>query len=222
MSSSAQLSLLPLLFGGPPVGGRNSLAAGLHAGSCVGVAWSLRADLRTLDRRTAAQLALSTVPAAVAGLLAGDGLEPGPRGTAVLLAGAGLLMWAADRRPGDGTPGPRELAWASVAQVVALAPGVSRAGATLTALRMCRVPRDQAATVSMLMSLPITAGAALLTSLRVRPGRDVLIGAPVAALTAGLLGARARASPTLLSGSALYRLALAGAVLAQQRRGVRS
>ena len=220
VSSSAQLSLVPLLLGWPPADDRNGFAAGLHAGSCLGVAWSLRSELRALDRRTAGQLALATVPAAVAGWLVRDGVEPGPRGTALLLGGAGLLLWAADRRPQDRPAGGRELAWAGVAQVAALAPGVSRAGATLTALRLCRVPRAQAVRTSMLLSLPVTAGAATVSCLRVRPATEVLVGAPVAAFIAAALGARARASRSLLSGSALYRLALAGAVLRRLRRGV--
>ena len=218
VSSSAQLALLPHLLGWPEPADRNGLAAGLHAGSSLGVAWSLRDDLRTLDRRTAGRLALATAPAAVAGLLAGDGVEPGPLGTALLLGGAGAVLWWADRRPQDRPVDGRALAWASAAQVVALAPGVSRAGATLTALRLCRVERAEAARTSMLMSLPVTAGAAARTCLRARPGRDVLLGAPPAALTAGLLGARARASRWLLSGSALYRLGLATAVVVQHSR----
>lgn len=220
VSSSAQLSLVSLLLGWPPAVDRNGFAAGLHAGSCLGVAWSLRSELRALDRRTAGQLALATVPAAVAGWLVRDGVELGPRGTALLLGGAGLLLWAADRRPQDRPVGGRELAWAGAAQVAALAPGVSRAGATLTVLRLCRVPRAQAVRTSMLLSLPVTAGAATVSCLRVRPATEVLVGAPMAALLAAALGARARASRSLLSGSALYRLALAGAVLRRLRRGV--
>ena len=170
-------------------------------------------------------MALTAVPAAAVGLVAQDAVErrlgrPGP--TAALLAGAGLAMWAADRRPQTRSVGPREAAAAALAQVVALAPGVSRAGATMTALRAAGVHREEAATFSMLMSLPITAGAAGLTLLRsgAAPPPPVLVGAPVAALAAATVAGRARASRRLLSGAALYRLAVAAAVVVRLPRKV--
>lgn len=224
VSSSAQLALLPPLLGWPLPADRTALAAGLHAGSCAGLLVALRQDLRALDARTAGLLALSTLPAAAAGLLGGDVVEQRlgrPVPTAGLLAGAGALMWLADGRPQDRPVGPGTLAAAALAQVLALAPGVSRSGAVLTALRALRVPREQAARTSLLMSLPITAGAAGLALLRADRGAvdgAVLLGAPVAAAAALLAARRAsRRPPSRVTAPALYRGALAAVVVVRRR-----
>jgi len=229
VSSSAQLHLLPWLLlrragaGPAPPAGHTSLAAALHAGSCAGIAWSLRHDLP--DRRTTVLLAASGVPAAVAGLLAADLVEarlgrPGP--TAALLAAAGVLMWAADRRPSTvPTVGPRATAAAAVAQVAALAPGVSRAGATRTALRLLQVERRAAERFSLLMSLPVTAGAAAWTLARADrpPSGELAVGVPLAALTSAaastVLDRRGVHTTTV---AALYRLAVAAAVAVRLSR----
>jgi undecaprenyl-diphosphatase len=220
VSSSAQLTLLPWLLRWEPPDDRTGFAAALHAGSCAGLVVALRHDLHTLDRRTATALALGSLPAAAAGLVLQDAVEarlgrPGP--TAALLAGAAVLMWAADRRPASRTVGRREAVAAAAAQVAALAPGVSRSGATLTALRALGVRRDEAVRYSMLMSLPVTAGAAGLTVLRARrrPPAVPTALAGVAALTTA--AALDRASGRLLPGAALYRLGLATAVAVRHR-----
>ena len=226
VSSSAQLSLLPWLLGWPDATDRTGFAAGLHAGSCLGIGWALRADLRSLDAGTAALLAATTLPAAAAGLVLSDTVEarlgrPGP--TAALLALAGVALWRADRTAACRPVGPRQAAAAAAAQVLALAPGVSRSGATVTALRGLGVGRAEAVRFSMLMSLPVTGGAAALSlARRGRPAPGVLVGAPVAAVAGALATQVAvRRGDMLLSGAALYRLGLAAAVavrLAQQRR----
>lgn len=223
VSSSAQLTLLPWLVGAEPAGDRTTLAAGLHAGSCAGIAWSLRSELP--DRRTTGLVALSSVPAALAGLLAGEVVErrlgrPGP--TAGLLALAGLALWAADHRPEDvAAVGAREATVAGLAQVLALAPGVSRSGATLTALRLLRVDAATASRFSILMSLPITAGAAGLTLLRNRhaPAGELAVGIPVAAVTSAL-AARSLLRPGVrpARAAAVYRLGLAAAVAVRLHR----
>jgi len=282
VSSSAQLVLLPWLLGWPPARDRTAFAAGLHAGSCLGIGWALRHELLTLDRRTVLLVAGASVPAAVAGALAADAVEERlgrPPQLAALLAGAGLLMWAVDaraerrptgpeaRRPQGSEPepatvppdgqaphvsawrdsrrygrtsygpaeagasggaepriGPREAAWAGCAQIVALIPGVSRSGATLTALRAAGVPRPEAERFSLLMSLPVTAGAAALTLLRADPRRLVPLtrelapGVLTAALAGGLAVRRRSGRPgTPLRGAALYRLGLATAVVLRLR-----
>jgi undecaprenyl-diphosphatase len=225
VSSSAHLTLLPWLLGWEQPADRTTFAAGLHAGSCFGIAWVLRSDLRVLDRRTTVLLAASTVPAALAGLLAADAVEARlgrPPQLAGLLAGASLLMWAADRRPQNRSAvGPREAAFASFAQVLALAPGVSRSGATLTALRAAQVERAAASRFALLMSLPVTGGAALLTLALSRraPLRELAVGAPAAALAGGLAAAAQQRRPGRpVRAAALYRLGLAAVVAVRLRR----
>ena len=120
--------------------------------------------------------------------------------------------------------GPREAAWAGAAQVLALVPGVSRSGATLTALRAAGVSRAEAERFSLLMSLPVTGGAAALTLLRADRSRlrplaaELLPGAVTAAVAGGLAVRRRAARPgTPLRGAALYRLGLATAVVLRLR-----
>lgn len=224
VSSSAQLTLLPWLLGWEPAAERTTLAAGLHAGSCAGIAWALRSELRALDRRTTGILAATSVPAAVAGLLAADAVEARlgrPPQLAVLLAGAGVLLWAADGRPQQVTAvAPKHAAGAALAQVVALVPGVSRAGATLTVLRAGEVERAVAVHFSLLMSLPITAGAAGLSLLRSRrpPWRQLTVGLPVAAVAAAVTTRVQVSRPERsLRAAALYRLGLAAVVAVRLR-----
>ena len=215
MSSSAQLALLPWLWGWPEQQDRTTFAAGLHAGSSVGIALALRTDLHALTPGTRNRLLMTAVPAAVAGLLAQETVEarlgrPGP--TAALLAGAGALMWLADRRLELRPVGNREAAIAAVAQVAALAPGVSRSGAALTALRLLGVRRDEAMRFVLLMSLPITFGAAALTSLRARTCPAAVPSALAALSAYGTTRAASRASVRVVTVAAVYRLGMAAAV----------
>ena len=233
VSSSAHLVLVPWLLGWPDPAsladqqGRTTLAAGLHAGSCAGIALALLPHRP--DARTAALAAATCLPAAVAGLLAADAVERRlgrPGQLAGLLAGAGAAMWMADRRPETAVVGPREAAAAALAQCAALVPGVSRSGATLTAMRALRVGRVEAARFSLLMSLPVTAGAAALTlvsadrALLGALARPLAVGAPAAAGTAyAMTRALARRGPTGAGPVALYRLGLAAVVAVRLGRG---
>ena len=232
VSSSAQLVLLPWLLRWEEPADRTTFAAGLHAGSCVGIGWALRRELLALDRRTLAMVAGATVPAAVGGLLAADAVEERlgrPPQLAVLLASAGALLWWADARAGAAARhvGPREATYAGLAQVAALVPGVSRSGATLTALRLAGVEPGAAQRFTLLLSLPVTAGAAVLTLARTprpRVAAALRLLAP-GAVTAAAAGATAVTvldthSSGVVRGAALYRLGLA-AVTARQlhRRG---
>ena len=143
----------------------------------------------------------------------------GRRQLAGLLAGAGLLLWASDRRRADRPVTPIAASGAAAAQVLALAPGVSRLGGTLTALRLTGVARDTAQRHSLLMSLPITAGAAGLTLARAdrqalrELAPTLLSGLPVAALTSALATrALLRRGRAPVAAAAIYRLAVAAAL----------
>lgn len=237
VSSSAQLVLLPWLLGWQQPADRTTFAAALHGGSTLGVAFALRRDLRELattraGRRHTLLLAASSLPAALAGAALHDAVERRlgrPPQLAALLATAGAVLWAADRRAQDvGRVDARQAAAAGLAQVTALAPGVSRTGATLTALRLCRVERAEAARFSLLMSLPVTAGAAALTLARADRSTTRALAAPAsagvlaAAVSGGLAATAWRRRP---AGSAtlpaVYRLGLAAVVAARLRRPVR-
>ncbi len=217
VSSSAHLTLVPWLLGWPLPTPRTTFAAGLHAGSCAGIAVALLADRPPV--RTLALAASTCLPAAVAGRLAADTVERRlgrPAQLAGLLAVGGVALAAADQRAQDRTVGHREAALAALAQVAALAPGFSRSGAALTALRAARVGRAEAERFALLMSLPVTAGAAALTLLRADRtalrglAGPLAAGVPAAALT-GWAASRlaSRRADQALTRFCLYRLALA-------------
>src|SRR5215204_3682434 len=117
------------------------------------------------DGRLAWLLLLSAIPAATIGA-ALEGIF-NDLGEAEWLIGAflvvfGLVLLWADRlggRRGAETFRIRDALVLGSAQAVALAPGVSRSGATITAARWRGFSRDAAARLSFLMSLPITGGA---------------------------------------------------------------
>jgi undecaprenyl-diphosphatase len=231
VSSSAQLALLPWLAGWQPPPHRTAFAAALHAGSCAGIAWALREDLRELAGQPvrAAAMALSCLPATVVGLLVEAAVEArlgGPAQLAKVLAVAGAAHALADRRREDRTAaGGADLAAASVAQVAALVPGVSRLGAVLTVLRLRGVERSEAHRTALLLSLPLTAGAALLPLARAdRSELQALApllaaGVPAAAACAGLAAAAQRGRPGRSAAAPTsYRLVLAAAVGARLHR----
>ena len=187
----------------------------------MGLVVAYRGDLRSLTPGTAASLALTAVPAALAGAVAQDSVEQrlgGPRSTAAFLAAGGVVLWACDRRPQVRGVGAREAALAAFVQVLALAPGVSRSGATLSALRAMGVRRQEAVRFSTLMSLPISAGAAALTVARARKPPAALptvVSGVTALATARALSGGSR---RVLSGAALYRLVVATLVVIRLRR----
>lgn len=174
ISSSAHLLLLPWLFGWEPFGVLFDVI--LHGGTLAAILLYFREDwLQILrearDRRRspagkvkkglAEKLLLGTIPAIAVALAGRRWIEDFARVPAVTvftLAGFGLLLWWADRRRGW-----RELAeltwkdalWIGVAQSLALVPGVSRSGITITAALWLGCRRDEAARFSFLLGGPI-------------------------------------------------------------------
>jgi undecaprenyl-diphosphatase len=123
--------------------------------------------IATSEERLAVAIAIGTIPAVIAGGLASDFIdehlgEPWMIAIQLIVFGA-LLDWA-DRRPQqrslEGTK-VRDGAWIGIAQVLALAPGTSRSGITITAARFLGLDRDAAARFSFLLLIPIVAGATL-------------------------------------------------------------
>lgn len=227
VSSSAQLALLPRLLGWPQPPDRTAFAAALHAGSCAGIGWALRHDLRALGAPGLARLVALSGPAAAAGLLAADAVEQRlgtSRQLAVLLAAAGGLLWAADRRPQAHDVRRSDAVAAACAQVLALVPGVSRSGAVLIALRTRRTSRPAAHRHALLTGLPLSAGAAVLTLLRgdplaVRRSAPALAaGVPVAAAVAAVAARRPPRTAMPVTSATLYRLALAMLVAARRQK----
>ena len=136
-----------------------------------------RRRIESSDERIAWFVLVATIPAGLAGLLGedliADNLGEPWQIAAFLVLGAGLLYWA-DRSPEKramGDLGLRNAVVMGLAQALALAPGVSRSGITITAGRFMGLDRDGAARFSFLLLVPTVLGAVLLKGVG-----DVLLG----------------------------------------------
>jgi undecaprenyl-diphosphatase len=113
-------------------------------------------------------IGLATLPAVISGVLAKDWIEGTLRSELVIAAatiGFGLLLWWAHYQSGRGgfaSIGVKEALFIGLAQALALIPGTSRSGITLTAGLWLGLSRRIAAKFSFLLSIPIILGAALL------------------------------------------------------------
>lgn len=239
ISSSAHLVLLPWLFGWSDPGLAFDVA--LHLGTLFAVAWYFGGDWLRLahaaltDRSAAgaeAQLfwkvALASIPAALAGLAledtAGSAFRD-PRLIAATLAGFGLLLWWSDRRPqargGESGVGWADALWIGAAQALAIVPGVSRSGATITAARFLEIDRETAARFSFLLSAPIVAAAALVKAdefSAVATDAGALVAVVVSAVVgfAAIAGLLRFVRTSTYTPFVVYRLVLAVLILAVQ------
>ncbi len=142
--------------------------------------------IETSEERLAVAIAIGTIPAVIAGGLASDFIdehlgEPWMIAVQLILFGA-LLDWAdrkPQRRPLERSQ-LRDGAWIGIAQVLALAPGTSRSGITITAARFLGLDRDAAARFSFLLLIPIVAGATLFKGISaVHEGLPPGVGGPM-------------------------------------------
>ena len=183
ISSSAHLTLAPWLFGWEDPGLAFDVA--LHFGTLIAVLWYFRAEwaalvraawqiiatrrIETPEQRRVIYLILATIPGAVGGLLLQSRAESAfrsPQIIAIALIIMGLLLWIVDKLT-DQRRVLGEMRWIDalligLSQVIALVPGVSRSGATITTGRGLRFDRESAAEFSFLMSMPIIAAAVIL------------------------------------------------------------
>ena len=153
----------------------------LHLGTLVAVVvyfWSdvaryVTAGFRSIGRRSVSgpderiawYVFVATIPAAVAGAAGEDVIEEHlgqPWQIAVLLAVFGVLLWLADRLPERRTIQDLRFGTAfaiGISQLLALMPGVSRSGITITTGRAAGLDRDSAARFSFLLLIPVVFGA---------------------------------------------------------------
>ncbi|HWC10638.1 MAG TPA: undecaprenyl-diphosphate phosphatase [Acidimicrobiales bacterium] len=166
------------------------------AGLARGAVESLRRrELRTSHQRLPWMIAVACVPAAVTGAAFESAItdhlgEPWLVG--VMLIVFGLALVAADRvapRRGADAFSWRDALLVGGAQALSLQPGVSRAGATISAARALGFERDAAARLSFIMGIPLIAGAALFEGVKVvneGVDADFLVAATVGAATAAV------------------------------------
>jgi undecaprenyl-diphosphatase len=183
ISSSAHLTLAPWLFGWEDPGLPFDVA--LHFGTLIAVLWYFRAEwgklikaafgiittgrVETPEKRKLVFLIIATIPGAIGGLMLQSRAESSfrsPQIIAIALIVMGIILWAVDKAV-DQRRIIGEMRWMDalligLSQVIALIPGVSRSGSTITTARGLRFDRESAAEFSFLMSMPIIAAAVVL------------------------------------------------------------
>ena len=213
ISSSGHLVLVPRFLGWPDQGLAFDVA--VHLGTLIAVIAYFRQELKTMarawyrsvsggpatpDSRLASAVIWGTVPVAIAGFLFAGFLETEVRSpllVASTTAGFGILLWLADNR-GRRNRNEYALDWSDViliglVQVLALVPGTSRSGITMTAGLLLGLDREASARFSFLLAVPVILAASLLETIRllqapVSPdwlamGIGMLVSAAVAYLT---------------------------------------
>jgi undecaprenyl-diphosphatase len=241
VSSSGHLILVPAFVGWADQGLVFDIA--VHFGSLGAVCLYFRQDVIGLLRgagdiltgragsapaKMAWCIGIGTVPAAIAGLLLASWIGANlrsPMVVVVTLAGYGILMAVADRlAPRDrdmATLGIRDAIIVGMAQALALVPGTSRSGITITAGRLLGFARLDAARFSFLLSVPVILLATMLQLVILITGDTVVAweNLAVAALVSGIVAyvsidffMRFVGALGLLP-FAIYRLVLAGIIL---------
>jgi len=174
ISSSAHLIMVPVLSDWPDQGLAFDVA--VHVGTLSAVVWYFRNEVFHMTRdwfdscrqrqqvgesRLAWAVIWGTVPVVIAGLLLHDMVDTVFRSPLVIAwatIGFGLLLWAADLL-GQRQRDEHHLTWRDVvvigmAQALALIPGTSRSGITMTAGLFMGLTREAAARFSFLLSIP--------------------------------------------------------------------
>lgn len=238
VSSSGHLILAPALLGWPDQG--LAFDAAVHLGTLAALLAYFRRELRALasgalSRRVAVLVVLATVPAGLAGILFERWIEAHLRSPLVVagsLALWSLVMAIADRRAavpprGAGDPlvavSARQAIAVGCAQALALVPGTSRSGITITAGLFGGLDRATAARFAFLCGIPITAAAGGLKMLDLVRLEDatIALGPLLAALAAAFASGWAAVwflvaylQRRSLTPFVVYRLVLAAVILA--------
>ena len=248
VSSSGHLVIVPYLLGWNDAF-ITSLAYSvmLHMGTLVALLVYFRADWLRLvpaglaavrdrsvrddpDRRLAWLLIAATIPAALAGFLLNDLIEQRFRQVglvALMLVVGGVILWLADRW-GRRDRGIGDVTFPvalgiGAAQALALVPGISRSGISISAARLAGLDREAAARFSFLMATPVTAGAGVFEARKLLTG-EAGVNIAVAPLLVGMIAALGSGLVAIhfmlrylrtrsLSVFVAYRFVLAAAVL---------
>ena len=186
ISSSAHLILVPQLLGWHDQGIIVDVAT--HFGTLLAVLWYFRKDLHPLfhdwvksiqlkqhsgDSMLAWGVIIGTIPAGIAGLLINDSVvylrNPLIIASATIIFG--LLLWYADASIQKNSSPKDEhqltlkmILFIGFAQALALIPGTSRSGITITAALLSGMSRKASARFSFLLSIPLILAASLLES----------------------------------------------------------
>jgi undecaprenyl-diphosphatase len=197
-----------------------------------------RRSVTTVDERISWWIFAATIPAALAGAVGEESIESHlgqPYQIAIFLAVFGILLWLADRLPQERRIGQLGF-WPAfvigVSQILALMPGVSRSGITITMGRFYRLDRDAAARFAFLLLIPIVFGAVVYKGIK----HVLLQSLPAGSVGPFVVGTLAAAAVGLVAIDLLlgyvrrhdytpfviYRLVLAAAILLVIASGWRS
>ena len=211
VSSSGHLIVVPYLAGwNDPFITSLAFSVMLHIGTLVALLVYFRAEwLRLIpagfavlrdrsfdsdpDRRLAWLIAIATVPALLIGGLLNEAVETRFRQVgivALMLVVGGAILWLAERRGSQRLLSvdltfPKALG-IGLAQSLALIPGISRSGISISAGLFAGLDRESAARFSFLMATPVTAAAAIYETYKVVSG-DVAFEVQAGPLVAGML-----------------------------------
>ena len=210
ISSSAHLILLPVIVGWDDQGLAFDVA--VHVGTLTAVVVYYRKDLLKLisawfgsllgkgfndEAKLAWYVGLGTIPVGLVGISLSDAMQETLRSPLVIAAATivfALLLWWADKRAKEqrDTITLLDAVVVGLCQAIALIPGTSRSGITITAGLLLGLKREYAAKFSFLLSIPVIALAGSLKALELyQSGFDILwgfmfIGAVVSAVVAYL------------------------------------
>jgi undecaprenyl-diphosphatase len=183
ISSSAHLALAPWLFGWEDPGLAFDVA--LHLGTLIALLWYFRMEwlaliraafgiittgrIETPEKRRVIYLILATIPGGIGGYLLQSRAESAfrsPQLIAIALIVMGIVLWLVDKLVDQrrilGEMRLIDALLIGLSQVIALIPGVSRSGSTISTGRGLRFDRESAAEFSFLMSMPIIAAAVIM------------------------------------------------------------
>ena len=248
VSSSGHLIIVPALLGWKdPFIDSLVFSVMLHMGTLLALLVYFRVELIRLilawlasirdrsfaddpERRLAWLLVASTIPAVIAGVLLNDLAEKtfrSPTLVAIMLVVGAVILWLAERLA-TRSRSMLSLDFGAaigigVAQALALVPGISRSGISISAGLYFGLDREAAARYSFLMATPIIAGAGLFEARKIVTGEagvDVALGPLIAGMAAALIAGLVaiagllrflRSNPTTIF--VVYRLVLAAVVL---------
>lgn len=200
VSSSGHLVLIPALFDRP--GPDLATNAMLHLGTLAAVLIFYRSDIARMAkfdrpaRKLITLIVIGSIPAVILGLLFEDRIEElveEPTKVAIMLIVTGVILLATtllrlgDRRTEDLRPIDSLLI--GLAQSLALIPGISRSGMTISAGLARGVERTESARFAFLLGIPVIAGAGLLQMAEVlTSGESIPASVWVGVIVAGLSG----------------------------------
>ncbi len=184
ISSTAHLILFPWFFEWHGEVNTLTFNVALHGGTLLSLLLCFYKDWINMflkDRKMLLFIAIATLPAGIAGLLLRDFVEHTMRNPIIIVCSlilVGILMLAGERfikQHGDNYKKRMTLADSLLigcAQAIALIPGVSRSGITITAGIFRNFSRHDAAKFSFLLSTPVIGGAFLLEGMKIMNAHD--------------------------------------------------